>query len=153
MILNIWYIYTFEYKYTQKTAHGSKMKINLNMQKSTRLFARYSWWQLDAWLFIQLTCELNVVCPSDSVFLVQLTGRECNNTAVLTNIREVEGVKVKGGWGSEWWLSPPPLVGDSGWQRVSSSERTSESEALTSHRRTTGSHHYFKDYKEQGLCI
>ena len=44
-----------------------------------------------------LTCKINVICLSDSVFLVQLTGRECNNTAVLTSIREIEGVKVKKG--------------------------------------------------------
>ncbi len=45
----------------------------------------------------KLTCELNVVHPGDSVVLVQLTGRQCNSTAVLTSIREVEGVKVKDG--------------------------------------------------------
>ena len=44
----------------------------------------------------KFTCELNVVGPNDGVFLIWLT-MEYNNTAVLTSIREVEGVKVKDG--------------------------------------------------------
>ena len=43
-----------------------------------------------------LTRELDVVGLNDGVFLVWLT-MEYNNTAVLTSIREVEGVEVKEG--------------------------------------------------------